>query len=187
MPSPSGSRMAAVPLYVGGHHDFETIEDEWWQQDYGMTPLEHLLSELGLNITVGQLGGLSELAWTGEEGYCTSFDGKILMNGLDAYTATFTGSGYTSILEASGDCVGLTAKAGQGRVILLGTSSPIFTAYEDSPAMMREITQYACRYTGLEYLGHERLYGGQPGPLPFGAGHDRWPGRPAARGFYRPV
>ena len=146
-----------VLLYVGGHDDFETIEDEWWQQDYGMTPLEHLLSELGLNITVGQLGGLSELAWTGEEGYCTSFDGKILMNGLDAYTATFTGSGYTSILEASGDCVGLTAKAGQGRVILLGTSSPIFTAYEDSPAMMREITEYACRYTGLEYLENDYM------------------------------
>lgn len=145
-----------VLLYVGGHDDFETLEDEWWQKEFGQTPLEHLIAQLGLDVQVGRLDQFDGVTWKGDPSYCASFQDLVLTNGLDHYSATFTGSGFTPIMESSdGRCLGLRASAGKGTVLMLGVSSPSFTAYESSPQMMREITEYACRFAGVQYLESE--------------------------------
>lgn len=128
-------------LYVGGHDAAESISGEWWS-DKGQTPLENLLSHLGLDVQVGSLDGtITALDWQGDD--CQSFDDEILLTNMADHAATFSGEGITPVLlEMYGLCLGFEANVGQGAVVMLGLPSSYFASSEIGPENLRELAKY---------------------------------------------
>ena len=138
-------------LYVGGHDAAESIEGEWWT-DKGQTPLENLLTALGVNAQVGALEMPTMLAWKGSD--CQSFNDQMVMGNLAYYTATFTGEGFTPLLtDIDNNCLGFEAKVGQGAAVVLGLPSSYFAKNEAGPENLRELARYTVnRHSGTRWV-----------------------------------
>ncbi len=141
-------------LYIGGSDGFDALGSEWWGQK-GETPLQNLISHLGVDITCRSLDRIDAMSWSGPSNFGASFEGQILMGGADLYSLAFDGG--SAILKASDDAIGVEAQVGLGRFIAVGLPSSYFSSQTQGPQMLRELVEYAVGYTGLEYVESEYL------------------------------
>ena len=138
-----------VLLSLGGHDAFEEIDGAWW----GRNPLQNLIQHLGAGLQVGRLNDPSSgFSWTGDESHGQNLISLALDPTYGSYAATFFGAGYETILEASGQSIGIDCPVGKGRLIAVGLPSSYYSSHSSGPDMVRSLVEYATQYTGYRYV-----------------------------------
>lgn len=146
-------KQGGVLLYLSGYNDYDTVSSKWWTEK-GQTPYENLLEHLGLDsIQVEPMDYyLSTYQWDGPDGYGESFDEGDFLSAEISYSTYYTGSGFAPLLSNANYVFGFEAKAGKGRVISVGLPSAYYGTDEKGPQQLRDLVEYACRYTDVDYL-----------------------------------
>ena len=135
-------------LYLGGPDSYLDIGDAWWGEG---SPTADLLDKLGLTgVTAETLTKKSALVWNG--GKIDGFNGNEMTVGDDKFTYVYSGTGFTPILETkNGDCIGMEAEVGAGRVVMVGLSTNDFSGSASGAALMRGLTAFALESTDYAY------------------------------------
>lgn len=144
-------------LYVGGHDKYQDSPNEWWYTAGG-TPLQNLINNLGLDITVKVAGGSnSKLKWEGSESVAgvadavNKFDYKV--SKYRNFYASFEGSDVTPLITAEGEVIGCEKQVGSGRVIIVGVPSAALSQQKGGADLMRALAKYAVTsFTGIDYV-----------------------------------
>ncbi len=144
-------------LYVGGHDKYQESEHEWWHTAGG-TPLQNLIDNLGLDITVTVAGGSNgSLMWIGDSTVAgvadavDDFDYRISKY-RGAY-AGFEGADVTPIITAGDSVIGCEKQVGDGRVIFVGVPSASLAQLKGGADFMRALAKYAVeKYTDADYV-----------------------------------
>ncbi len=134
-------------LYVGGYDSFTDIKSEWWSKE-NTTPLEHLISKLGLDVKVSRgVDRGSVPVWNG-----SSINANDILNSLYASnTYTFTGSGVTAFMTASNKNVGIKTDVGDGVVTMVGLPSAFYAKSFFMSKVIRELAAYTLSGSDMPY------------------------------------
>lgn len=135
-------------LYLGGPDGYLDIGDAWWGDG---SPTADLLEKLGLSgVKAETLTKKSTLVWKGSA--IDGFNGNEMTVGNDKFTYAYSGEGFAPILETkNGDCIGMEAEVGEGRVLMVGLSTTDLSDSASGAALMRGLTAYALESTDYEY------------------------------------
>lgn len=142
-------------LYLGGHDSYETVDGSWWKEQ-NQTPLKNLLNAMGLNnISVGTLSALqtiTSMKWKDGTGAGYSLNGLTVDSNNRSHTATFSGSGFTSIFTSGTANVGIKAQVGTGNFIAIGLPSSIYSSVSNGATYLRDLVAYAVSFTDSQYV-----------------------------------
>jgi hypothetical protein len=143
-------------LYIGGHDTYEKSENEWWYTAGG-TPLQNLINNLSLDITVTvPSGSNSTLRWVGGD----EIDGtakavnatKYMISKYRGSYAGFKGADVEPIIKVGDDVIGCQKKVGKGNVIFIGIPSATLAQVSGGANLMCALTKYALEsYTDVDY------------------------------------
>ena len=147
-------KTGGVLLYAGGLNGFDDMQSQWWGAK-GETPLQNLISHLGLDVTYSPLERFDMTTWCGKQGYCSSVSDQFIMGVMEDYAIKFDGG--HAIINAGSDAVGIDEQVGLGRFIAVGLPSAYFSSQEMGPQMLRELVEYAVSHTELSYVESDLL------------------------------
>ena len=141
-------RAGGVLIEVGGINAYENLSGEWWGE---RSPLERLLSLLELdNLRRTPFQDVAMLEWCGPRGYGQHIGGLLpYQQSMNAYC--WEGAGSPIVSSNLGDTLGLDVAAGEGRLLLCGLPSAYFSVAAEGPGALRDLVEYATRYTDVLY------------------------------------
>ncbi len=111
-------------LFVAGNDAFSNMSLEWWGEQ-GTSPMRDLLKQLGLTdvgLGVGTLPDNTIPEWQGN-----ALDSSCALS--TAYgdrTIHFAGSGFETIMKADDKTIGISARVGDGKAVLIGLPSAYY-------------------------------------------------------------
>lgn len=136
-------------LYVGGHDAFSDFSLEWWGKQQ-TSPFKDLIRQLGLSdmtTTVGGMRANTIPVWAD-----SSFDDTCaLTQQYTDQTISFGGTGFDSFMTLDGKNIGVSAKIGKGKAIMVGLPSAYYSLCPASESVICELTALALQGSDTEY------------------------------------
>ncbi|MBQ9416528.1 MAG: hypothetical protein IJU20_06780 [Clostridia bacterium] len=146
-----------VLLYVAGQDSYQKIKSEWWAE-YD-TPLKHLISELGLKVSVNGL----TMTKTEKVSYVGSGDGSgftslSLSTAYKQFYQSFSGTSIHPIMQINGQNVGIDEPVGKGRFIAVGIPGAIMSKTATGDTFVTSLVAYALQYTDKTYVSTDYMW-----------------------------
>ena len=138
-------RQGGTLLYIGGHDEYESIGGQWWDKQ-NTTPLADLVAKLDCGITVKPEVSFENITYLDGSSPRSS-------SGFAPFYAplSYAFEGGTPVLFGDGHAIAVTAKAGEGNVLLCGIPS-LYFAEQNQASVYENLVKQAVSLAGLEYV-----------------------------------
>ncbi len=135
-------------LFLSGVDPFSTdVTTEWWSKQ-GTTPMNHLLSNLGINgLNINAGVSATVPIWNG-----SGFDASGLLNSAyAARTFYFSGGGISPFISVGNQTIGFESTCGKGKAVVVGIPSSYYANSASATAVLRQLCAKAMAGSDVEY------------------------------------